>query len=258
LAFNESWDIKLNKKIHIGTMGWSYNFWISNFYLSRTKPENFLEEYSKHFDTVEVNSSFYRIPSISTLEQWKNQTPKNFLFSLKVPNKITHQKTETNSDYLNHFLTNITHLGSKLGPLLFQFPPSFKSNNINFLKDLFSILPKKYRYVLEVRHKSWLEDSFYKFLSKNNIALISGDNPWLDKKDYFTADFAYFRWEGNKKQIKGTMGIVEKERSEDIKKWAKEIQSLPLELEVFGYFSKYYSGHPPTDAKQILTYLNIF
>ena len=98
MAFNESWNIKLNKKIHIGTMGWSYNFWISNFYLSRTKPENFLEEYSKHFDTVEVNSSFYRIPSISTLEQWKNQTPKNFLFSLKVPNKITHQKTEINSE----------------------------------------------------------------------------------------------------------------------------------------------------------------
>jgi uncharacterized protein YecE (DUF72 family) len=256
LAFGESWDIKLNKKIHIGTMGWSYNFWVNNFYLSQTKPENFLEEYSKHFDTVEVNSSFYGIPSISTLEQWKNQTPKNFLFSLKIPQKITHQKTETNSDYLHHFFTNVNHLGSKLGPLLFQFPPSFKSSNINFLNDLFSILPKQLRYVLEVRHKSWLEGSFYRFLSENNIALILGDSPWLNRKHDITSDFVYFRWEGNRKQMKGTTGVVEKERSGEIKKWAEEIHSLPDEPEVFGYFSKYYSGHPPTDAKQILTYLN--
>jgi uncharacterized protein YecE (DUF72 family) len=234
-------------------MGWSYNFWLNNFYPADTKPENFLEEYSKHFNTVEVNSSFYRVPSVSTLENWKNQTPKDFLFSLKVPKKITHEKMS--ADYLDYFLNNITHLESKLGPLLFQFPPSFKPDMFDSLKDLVSVLPKKHRYALEVRNKSWFEDRFYSFLEENKIALVLGDSPWLHKIERITAEFTYFRWEGNRNKIKGTTGRVEKERSTDTKEWGEKIRTISDRTDVFGYFSKYYSGHPPTDAKQLLEYL---
>lgn len=243
------------KKLHIGTMGWSYNFWMDNFYSSNTKPENFLEEYSRYFNTVEVNSSFYRVPSVSTLENWRNQTKADFLFSVKAPKKITHGKLAEETDYLEYFLKNVSHLGSKLGPLLFQFPPSFKSDRFDSLNDLVSVLPKKYRIAVEVRNKSWFGDRFYNFLDENRIALVLGDSPWLHRIEKVTADFTYFRWEGNRKQIKGNKGKVEKERITDIKELAEKIRSLSDRTEVFGYFSKYYSGHPPTDAKQLLEYL---
>jgi uncharacterized protein YecE (DUF72 family) len=181
---------------------------------------------------------------------------KKFLVHIKSSKKITHEKTtQLDSDYLDYFLTNITHLGSKLGPVQFQFPPSFKSDSINFLKDLVSVLHKQHRYSLEVRNKSWCDDQFYIFLNENTVALVLGDSPWLQGIEKITANFAYFRFEGNRKQVKGTSGIVEKERSGDIKKWADKIQSLPDDMEVFGYFSKYYSGHSQTDAQQLLAYL---
>jgi uncharacterized protein YecE (DUF72 family) len=236
-------------------MGWSYNFWLNNFYPADSKSENFLEEYAKHFNTVEVNSSFYRVPSVSTLENWKNQTPTDFLFSVKAPKKITHEKMAENPDYLDYFLNNVSHLGSKLGPILFQFPPSFKPNMFDSLKNLVSVLPKNHRYALEVRNRSWFGDRFYTFLEENKIALVLGDSPWLHKVEQVTADFTYFRWEGNRKQIKGTMGKVEKVRSNDTEEWAEKIRAFPDGTEVFGYFSKYYSGHPPTDAKLLLEYL---
>jgi uncharacterized protein YecE (DUF72 family) len=234
-------------------MGWSYNFWLNNFYPADTRTENFLKEYSRHFNTVEVNSSFYRVPSVSTLENWKNQTPKDFLFSLKVPKKITHEKMS--ADYLDYFINNVIHLESKLGPLLFQFPPSFKPDMFDYLKDLVSVLPKKHKYALEVRNRSWFEDRFYSFLEENKIALVLGDSPWLHKIESVTAEFTYFRWEGNRNKIKGNTGRVEKDRRNDTKEWAEKIKTISDRIEVFGYFSKYYSGHPPTDAKQLLEYL---
>ena len=133
----------MTNKLHIGTMGWSYNFWVNNFYPPNTKPEDFLQEYSKHFNTLEVNSSFYRVPSTSTIKNWDDQTKSNFLFSIKAPQKITHGKlAEENSDYLDFFLNNVSILGTKLGPILFQFPPTFKSEKFESPKILFLFYPK--------------------------------------------------------------------------------------------------------------------
>jgi uncharacterized protein YecE (DUF72 family) len=244
----------LTTNLHVGTMGWSYRFWIDNFYSPDAKPETFLEEYSNHFNTVEVNNSFYQVPSVPTLENWKKQTPADFLFSLKFPKKITHEQLAEGTDYLDYFLGNVSSLGSKLGPLLLQFPPSFKSDQFDYLKNLVSVLPKRHRYALEFRNKSWLMDRFYGFLEENRIALVLGDSPWIHRVEKITADFTYFRWEGNRKQVKGNIGKVEKDRIKDTKIWADKMRVLPNSLDVFGYFSKYYSGHPPTDAKQLLNY----
>lgn len=244
-------------RIHIGTMGWSYKFWMNNFYSKSTKPEKFLKEYSKHFNTVEVNSSFYRVPSVSVLENWKKQTPKHFLFSVKAPKKITHGNLAKESyDYLDYFLGNLSTLGSKLGPLLLQFPSSFKFDSFATLKNFVSVLPKNYSYAIEIRSRSWLEDKFYEFLSENRITLVISDKPWLDEIEKVAPTFVYFRWEGNRKQIRGNKGIIEKDRTVEIQKLAKRIQSFSNEIDVFCYFSKYFSGHPPTDVKALLSLLN--
>jgi uncharacterized protein YecE (DUF72 family) len=246
------------KEIHVGTMGWSYNFWKDQFYSSDIKPENFLHEYSKHFDTVEVHNTFYRIPTTSTIKNWDEQTEPGFLFSIKVPKKITHGKlAKDNSNYLDFFFTTISNLGPKIGPILFQFPPNFKFSKFAELENLISTLPKKFRYALEVRNKNWFTDKFFNFLHENKIALVLGDGPCIGDITDITTDFTYFRWKGNRKQIKGTLGIVEKDRTLDIKKLGKRIQSFSKKVKIFGYFSKYYSGNPPRDAKLLLEYLSI-
>jgi len=239
-------------------MGWSYTFWKDQFYSTDIKPENFLHEYSKHFDTVEVNNTFYRVPTTSTIKNWDEQTKPGFLFSIKAPKKITHGKlAQDNSNYLDFFFSTISNLGPKIGPILFQFPPHFKLSKFAELKDLISILPKKFRYAFEVRNKNWFTDKFFNFLHEKKIALVLGDGYWIGDINSITTDFTYFRWEGNRKQIKGTLGIVEKDRAQDIRKLGKRIQTFSEKIKIFSYFSKYYSGFPPTDAKQLLDYLSI-
>ena len=111
------------KKVHIGTMGWSYNFWKKTFYPKDLNSKEFLNYYSKQFDTVEVNNTFYKIPNKKTILSWKEQTPKNFIFSLKFPRKITHFKMLTNTrEDTEFFLKTIKPLKEKLGPLLIQLP----------------------------------------------------------------------------------------------------------------------------------------
>jgi uncharacterized protein YecE (DUF72 family) len=246
------------KRFHIGTMGWSYDFWVGNFYPSGTEPQDFLVEYSKHFSTVEIDSTFYCIPYERTVKKWRDQTPPGFLFSAKFPQRITREKVlRASTDDLEFFIKNISQLGDKLGPLLLQFPYSFKSEEFDVLKDFLSILPKGRRYVVEIRHKSWLKEGFYRMLKENNVALASADTLWMPKLNEVTADFTYIRWEGNRKKIKGTTGKVERDRGTEILKWAKKTKGLIDDrVEVFGYFSKYYSGHSPTDAKLLLISLS--
>jgi uncharacterized protein YecE (DUF72 family) len=146
-------------RIHIGTVGWSYNFWVGTFYAQGTRSDEYLTEYSKHFDTVEINNTFYRIPSQSSLEKWNKQTPPGFLFSAKFPQIITHQKMLKNCENeVKLFLERISTLQNKLGSLLLQFPPTFGPEKIPLLTDFLSRLPKKYKYAVEVRNKKMFNE----------------------------------------------------------------------------------------------------
>jgi len=239
-------------------MGWSYNFWMGNFYPKGLTSAEFLTEYSKHFDTVEVDSTFYGIPYESTVLRWKAQTPPDFWFSLKFPRTITHEKMLKDCEQdVEGFIERISLLQGKLGPLLLQFPYGFKPEHLHVLNGLLPNLPKGYRFVVEVRNKKLLDDNLYSLLRNNGVALAIVDHPLMPKLDETTADFAYIRWEGDRRKVKGTVGEIEVERNNDIRAWAEKIKTLlDNSMEVFGYFSKYYSGHPPSDAKQLLQLLN--
>ncbi len=238
-------------KIYIGTMGWSYDFWKGNFYSEDAK--NLLTEYAKNFDTVEMDNTFYRIPSIDTVKNWKEEVPDNFIFTAKFPRKITHIKMlEDCKDDSEVFINHMSLMGNKLGPLLIQLPPSFKPEKFKILKDFLAALPKR-RFAIEVKSKKWLDEKFYNLLRDNGIALVLIDHPWMPQMNTITADFTYIRWEGDRSKIKGTLGKVERDRSEDIKNWGMKIKGfLGDSLEVFGYFSKFYSGYPPGDVKMLM------
>lgn len=241
-------------RVHVGTMGWSYSFWVGNFYAEGRRPNEYLGEYSKQFDTVEIDNTFYRIPSQTSLEKWNTQTPAGFLFSAKFPQIITHRKMLKDCENeVELFLERISTLQNKLGPLLLQFPPTFGPEKISLLTDFLSRLPKKYKYAVEVRNKKMLNENLYSVLRKNDVALTLTPILSVPETDEATADFAYIRWEGDRRTVNGTLGKVEVDRTDDIHSWADSIIGL-LEktTQVFGYFSKYYSGHPPTDVKMLL------
>ena len=242
---------------YIGTMGWSYKFWLGNFYPDNLPTNQFLAEYSKHFRTVEVDSTFYSIPNEAVVENWKQQTSPDFLFSLKFPRIITHQKMLKDCEQeTQFFIERASNLQGKLGPLLLQFPPNFGPAQVNRLQDFLRTLPQEHRYAVEIRNKELLNDELYSLLALNKVALVLVDHPSLPMLETITADFTYIRWEGDRKKINPALGKVQADRTNDNQKWTSTIsQLLTDKVNVFGYFSKYYSGHPPTDVTHLLKLL---
>ncbi len=239
-------------KFHAGTMGWSYDFWRGNFYPEGS--QNLLTEYAKNFDTVEIDNTFYRIPSRDTVRKWKEETPDGFIFSAKFPRKITHIKMlQDCQEELAVFIEHMSLMEDKLGPMLIQLPPGFAPEKSGILKDFLAGLPERCRFAVEVRNKKWLDEKFSDMLRDNKVALVLIDHPWMPEMNTITSDFTYIRWVGDRKKVKGTLGKVEKDRSKDIKDWAVKIKGfLDDSIEVFGYFSKSYSGYPPGDVRMLL------
>jgi len=245
------------RNLHLGTLGWSYNFWKGSFYPSKTASKDFLAYYATQFDTVEVDSTFYRIPTTQAITNWKNQTPRSFTFSLKFPGVITHVKMLKDCQReTSLFLERTKLLGEKLGPLLLQFPPNFGVEHLSDLAGFLRNLPKLNRYVVEVRDQAWLNPDFYSLLRVNNAALAWVDSPSMPQTSEVTSDFLYVRWEGNRQEVNGKLGRIEVDTHENLRRWAEKIKPfLNGGIEVFGYFSKYFSGYPPSDVNSLLLFL---
>ena len=240
--------------MHIGTMGWSYTFWRGNFYPESLPTKEFLNYYAKQFDTVEVNSIFYRIPNAQTVMDWKNQTGEDFVFSIKFPRVITQVKMLKNcSEETRFFLKRFELLGSKLGPLLLQLPPTFNEIHLTILENFLQELPESHPYVVEVRNKTLLNENLYSILRDNNVCLAWVESELMPASDTVTSDFLYIRWEGDRGKVKGVLGKREVDRDSVLKSWAKKLRLFSdSNCEVFGFFSKYFSGDAPADAHEFL------
>ena len=238
------------QNLHLGTIGWSYNFWKGNFYPQKTHSKDFLAYYTTRFDTVEVDSTFYRIPTQQAVTSWKNQTPLNFKFSLKFPSVITHIKMLRDCEReTNFFLERTKLLNEKLGPMLLQFPPNFGVDRLSDLVAFLKKLPKTNRYVVEVRSKSWLNPDFYSLLRANNATLAWVDSPNMPLTMEVTSDFLYVRLEGDRKKVNGTLGKIESDTKASLQAWAERLKPFVAgKIEVFVYFGKYFSGFPPSDV----------
>jgi uncharacterized protein YecE (DUF72 family) len=241
----------------LGTVGFSYNFWKGSFYPKKTAAKDYLAYYATQFNTVEVDSTFYRIPSAPTVVNWKQQTPDGFLFSFKFPKVITHIKMLKNCrNETDVFLDRVNLLGERVGALLLQFPPNFSVDHLPNLEEFLKDLPKEHRYVVEVRNKEWLKEEFYSFLRSKKVALAWSDSALMAGIREVTADFLYMRWEGDRKKVNGTLGKIEADRAVDLKLEAEKIKPFINKCaEVFGYFGKYFSGYPPSDIINIQNYL---
>jgi uncharacterized protein YecE (DUF72 family) len=162
-------------RVLVGTSGWSYKEWKGSFYPAKLPQEEMLAFYATRFSTVEVNNSFYRIPSEKVLAGWAAQVPTDFSFVVKASRRVTHNSRLADQDgSLEYFLHAVNPLGDRLGPTLFQLPPTFKKDAAR-LGDFLARLPRRWRAAMEFRHSSWFDDEIYELLRSRDVALVAVD-----------------------------------------------------------------------------------
>lgn len=219
-------------KIHIGTSGWLYKHWIGRFYPEGSNAKQQWQFYAGHFDTVEINNSFYRWPDRSVFEGWYKNSPQNMLFSVKASRFITHMRKLTKPGAsVTKLFDNITALKNKLGPVLFQLPPKWKIN-VTRLSDFLEALPKGYRYAFEFRDDTWYHEGIYQLLQQHNCAFCIYQLAGHTSPMKITADFVYVRLHGpTEMKYQGSYNNIA------LKKWAKQILSWQKEKkDVYFYF----------------------
>lgn len=246
----------LQGKIYIGTSGWVYSHWEEIFYPQGLKGKEKLEYFSKHFKTTEINYSFYHLPRPKTYQNWYFETPKDFLFSVKASRFITHiKRLKEVEEIWKNFLGNALYLKEKLGPILFQFPPSFKKDqeNLKRLKNFLKTIWKDKRkhknlsFAFEFRHETWCNERIYQLLKKYGIAWVIADSPYWPKAEEITSDFVYVRMHGSKILFASKYTNRElKDLAEKIKKWKRR------KLRVFVYFNNDAYGFAIENAKRLL------
>jgi uncharacterized protein YecE (DUF72 family) len=180
--------------LHVGTSGYSYKEWKGSFYPEKISAKDMLRFYSERLSTVEINATFYRLPQKSTLENWKQQVPKNFRFSLKAPQRITHFKRLNEvADDTKYFLDLAATLEDQLGVVLFQLPPNMKKD-LPRLETFLSALPTQPRAAFEFRHPTWFDDDVLELLRTRNCALCVSDTDDMPVTHIDqTADWGYLR-----------------------------------------------------------------
>jgi uncharacterized protein YecE (DUF72 family) len=236
------------EKIRFGCLSWTYPDWLGSFYPPRTKPTEFLHLYSKIFDLVEIDSSFYRTPSPSTVKQWKEKTPREFLFTAKLPGKITHELRLVGIEHeLERFEKTMGELDDKLACVIAQLPPFSKfESDFQKLEAFLGTTNPKIRYAVEFRNKSWLRDETYELLSKHKVSFVwSVADRMGELPPRVTSDFIYLRFMGKFGEFK-KFNKVQKDRSEVLEKWWKHLSekgdSVNLALVLV---SNHFSGFAP-------------
>ncbi|MGB7291620.1 MAG: DUF72 domain-containing protein [Thermodesulfobacteriota bacterium] len=246
---------KTKGEIYIGTSGWVYNDWQGIFYPGDLRPKDRLRYFSDHFKTTEINYSFYHLPKSKTYENWYNQTPDSFVFAVKASRFITHVKRlkEVKSAW-DRFLENALYLKEKLGPILFQLPPSFRASheNVKRLEEfLQQIANEDLRFAFEFRHENWCNDEIYRIIKKYNVAWVIADSPRYPKAEVVTADFVYIRMHGSEKLFSSKYSIEEiEDLAEKIKIWYSKGS------DIYTYFNNDFHGYAIENARELLKLLS--
>jgi uncharacterized protein YecE (DUF72 family) len=233
-------------KLWIGTSGFQYAEWKGNFYPEDLPAAQMLQFYAKRFSTTEINYTFHRIPAPKTIENWKTLTPANFQFALKAPQKITHwSKLRGCADTLEYFLKVAGGLGERLGPVLFQLPPTCKKDP-DVLNSFLRELPDM-RAAFEFRHDSWFDGEIFDLLRSRNIALCIADTDALATPKKITADYGYLRLRR------------EDYTKNDVERWADFVRGYKADWkDAFVYFKHEASGIGPKLAQQMMELLASF
>ena len=232
----------------IGCSGWNYAHWRDGvFYPPRCPARLWLEYYARHFDTVEVNATFYRLPTVKAVQGWVDQTPDDFVFTIKGSRYLTHIKRLTDLEGgLARFYERIEPLlrSPKLGPVLWQLPPTFHRDDARLAEALAQLPPG--RHAFEFRHPSWFTPEVMSLLRAHGVALVIGDRPEVHafQTREPTTDWAFVRFHWGARGRRGNYSEAE------LREWARRIRSWPVE-ECFLYFNNDWEGFAPRNASRL-------
>jgi uncharacterized protein YecE (DUF72 family) len=234
-------------RIRIGCSGWNYAHWRHGvFYPPRLAARNWLRFYAQHFDTVEINTTFYRLPKAAAVARWVDETPDDFLFAVKVSRYITHVKR------LNDVAPNLALLyeriapliaSSKLGPLLWQLPPTYKRDDERLARAL-EAFPPEQRHAVEFRHESWFAPEVMALLRELKVALVIGDRPQVHafQTHELTADFTFVRFHA------GTRGRNGNYSHRELGVWVRRLREWSRQADVYAYFNNDWEGYAIENA----------
>ncbi len=238
----------------VGTSGWYYDEWVGPFYRQK---KGMLTQYTKVFNTTEVNSTFYRYPSPRMVQGWYRTAPPGFVYALKLPKVITHDKwlnprKGVEEDTLS-FLDLVQPLAEKLGPILIQLRPMFNyEEHAEVLESYLESLPGNYEWAVEFRHLSWMRPETYRILERNGVAYTIVDEPLLPPEVHVTTDFAYVRWHGY-----GVSPWYNYNYSpEELEKWIPRVEEVRSKARrTYGYFNNHFSANAVKNAVEMLQML---
>lgn len=228
----------------IGTSGWAYPEWRQlGWYPPRLPPRQWLSFYAQRFPTVEVNSTFYRLHPPERFQQWAQSVPDTFCFAIKAPRALTHQQGRDPTQVLHAFLSSISALGQRLGPLLWQFPPRF-SCDLAYLEAFLRTLPPAIEHAVEFRHPSWENPAVEDLLRAAAVALVWSSSLRYPRFRVRTAPFLYLRFHG----LEG--GYAHRYTDAELQPWAELVaESLRSGYRVYAYFNNT-AGTAPYDAQR--------
>lgn len=233
-------------KYYVGTSGWVYLHWRNVFYPPKLAQSKWLEFYTDHLSSVELNNSFYRLPSERSFSNWRDTSPDGFRYAVKVSRFITHMKRLKDvAEPLETFVNRARNLSEKLGPLLYQLPPNMHRND-ELLESFLSVLPNEFRHVIEFRHETWFDEKVFDTLRRHNIGFCVFDMPGFPCPLLATSDFAYIRFHGS------SMLYLSSYTDDELDKWAKRILLLAENLNaIYIYFNNDAEGFAVRNAQTL-------
>lgn len=270
--------------VYLGTCSFSEDTWKGVFYPENCQAREYLSHYATCFKTVEIDATYYAIPSRSTVAGWFSKTPDDFIIAAKFPRSIVHcgDGPAPRGDLVltpdatfaerDKFLSVISGLGAKLGPLLIQFPyfnkRAFDSPEPFFdrLDTFLATLPREMRFAVEIRNRNWLRPEFPELLKKHNVALALVDQAWMPHGDEvaelfdpLTTDFSYIRLIGDRKEVEAITDRWDKEvidRTESLMRWAALIRKfVTRDINIYAYVNNHFAGHAPATARRLAALL---
>ncbi len=263
--------------LHVGTSSWSSPDWRGTFYPESIEPAEMIAAYAQKLRTVEIDSTWYQMPTRAMVDAWNARTPANFVFSAKVPRVISHDKyLEDCEAEINQFVTTMSRLGDKLGPMVLQFPyvakgkdPQEYATGADFrarLKKFLPYLAGEYHWAIEIRNALWVGSELLKLLQSRNISLVFIDYYTMDplpkllgRRGILTSSFGYIRFLGNHRQMDAAVqkareegkrdsewGSLLVDRTEQMRFWIPAIRKLVAgQIPVYVYFNNHYAGYAP-------------
>ena len=230
--------------IRVGTSGWHYGHWKKRFYPEDLPKSKWFEFYAEDFDTVEINNTFYQLPKEISVKRWREQAPKNFIYTVKANRYITHiKKLKDTAEEVERFFERAHLLKEKLGPILYQLPPSMHKD-LERLEAFIKLLPKKSPAVFEFRHESWYTQDTCALLNSHNAAFCTHDLPGKASPRIFTGNLIYVRFHGTTGRYAGNYS------KPALTEWADWIKdNLKGIRAVYAYFNNDYNAYAINNAK---------